>query len=408
MRVLIVTSAANSGSIGSIVGLLIKGYVSNGHQVKVCYGYYKDNVCDDVYLPICSPFSFRMAAVLTRLFGKEGFYSPLSTRKLIGEINRFKPDLVQLMNIHAYYLNEYEIFAYLKNHNIPTVYSMFDAYAFTGKCPFPLDCKKYLVNCGGCEQRKEYPKSLFFDRSRYLLREKEKAYSGFNNLVFVGGIGIINQAKSSKLLSNKQICLIDEPQELDNMFYPRNTDELKKKLGIPHENKVVLAAIPLDSGTTRKAGHLFLELYEKMKNVAGYSFVYIGFNTTRYGDPEGMIKIPFINSPDEFATFLSLGDVLFFTSMADTTSCTVIDALACGTPVIGFDIEGINCFNITDKSVMNVAPIGDVDYVKAVIEKIPRKDDEVINRCRNSVYGRFNTKTIVNKYLELYQSLVKL
>ncbi len=406
MKILIISSTAQVGSIGSILKILRVGYESQGHIVRICYGYYKDTINNEVFFPFCTRGEFNRAALYTRLFGKEGFYSKKSTNRLFDEIERFKPDVVHLTNVHAYYMNEYDVFTYLKEHHIPTIYTMFDAYAFTGKCPFPLECRKYLDNCGGCNQLGEYPKSMFFDRSSFLLNEKEKAYSKFNNLVFVGGIGIIDQARGSRLLKNKQIRLIDEPQELDNIYYPRDTTELKKKLGIPKENKVVLAAVPLAAGTARKAGHLFLELYEKMKDVAGYSFVYIGFNTKKYGEPEGMIKIPFINSPDEFATFLSLGDALFFTSMADTTSCTVIDALACGTPVIGFDIDGINCFKITDKKVMNVAPIGDVDYVKAIIENLPRKDNDIIKCCRDAVYSRFNSKTIINKYLDLYQSLI--
>ena len=344
--------------------------------------------------------------LLTRIFGREGFYSGNSTKRLIEQIESFKPDIVHLTNIHAYYLNEYEVFEYLKSHNIPTVYTMFDAYAFTGKCPFPLDCKKYLNSCGGCVQKTEYPKSMFFDKSTFLLQEKGKAYENFNNLYFVGGIGIINQAKESKLLNGRDIHLIDEPQDLDNLYYPRDTRELKNKLGIPQGNKVVMAAVELDAGTERKAGYLFLQLYEKMKHLDGYSFVYVGFNTTKYGDPEGMIKIPYLSSADEFATYLSLGDMLFFTSMADTTSCTVIDALACGTPVIGFDIEGINCFDIKDKQVLNVAPIADVEYVKSIIEKIPCKDSSIIQKCRDAVYERFNAKTIVCKYLDLYELII--
>lgn len=402
MKVLIVSSAAQRGSIGSILTILRSGYEANGHIVRICYGHYKERINDDVYYPICTQYEFRKAALFTRLFGKEGFYSKKSTLRLIKEIEHFKPDIVHITNIHAYYINEYDVLNYLKERHIPTVYSLFDAYSFTGKCPFPLNCSKYQDGCGKCPQKREYPKSLFFDKSRFLYSEKEKAYSNFDSLVFVGGIGIIDQARESTLLKNQRIYLIDEPQDLDKVYYPRDTSKLREKLGIPLGNKVVLAAVPLAAGTDRKAGFLFLELYEKMKNIDGYTFIYIGFNTTKYGDPDGMIKVPYLSSQDDFATYLSLGDVLFFTSMADTTPCTVIDALACGTPVIGFDIDGINCFKIRDKSIMNVAPVGDVGYVKNLLEGLPCKNEDIITRCRESVYSRFNTSGIVNKYLDLY------
>lgn len=406
MRILIISSVAQKGSIGSILTIFKKGYEKRGHVVKICYGYYKENLKDDTYFPFCTEKEFKFAATLTRLFGKEGFYSKNSTKRLLLEIEKFNPDVVHLTNVHAYYMNEYDVFEFLKKKQIPTIYSMFDAYAFTGKCPFPMECNKYLTICDDCGQIREYPRSLFFDRSRLLFLEKEKAYSNFNNIVFVGGCGIINQAKKSKLLMGKEICHIEEPQDLDNIFYPRDTLSLKQKLEIPSDNKVILAAVPLDAGTERKAGQLFLELFNKMKNKKGYSFVYIGFNTTKYGNPEGMIKIPFINSPDEFATYLSLGDILFYTSMADTTPCTVIDALACGTPIVGFDIEGMTCFNINNQKVMQTVPVSDVECIKDIIEKVPHKDNVIIRECRESVYNRFNAETIVLKYLELYEIVI--
>lgn len=406
MRILIISSVAQKGSIGSILTILKKGYEKRGFVVKICYGNYKEKLKDETYYPFCTEKEFKFAAALTRLFGKEGFYSNNSTKRLLLEIERFNPDVVHLTNVHAYYMNEYDVFDYLKKKHIPTIYSMFDAYAFTGKCAFPMDCNKYLSICGDCGQIKEYPRSLFFDRSEFLFLEKEKAYSSFANIVFVGGCGIINQANKAKLLKGKEVCQIEEPQDLDNIFYPRDTLSLKQKLGIPTDNKVVLAAVPLDAGTERKAGRLFLELYKKMKNEKGYSFVYIGFNTTKYGNPEGMIKIPFINSPDEFATYLSLGDVLFYTSIADTTPCTVIDALACGTPIVGFDIEGMTCFNINNQRIMQIVPLADVECVKDIIEKVPRKDKDIIKECRESVYSRFNADTIVSRYLELYERVI--
>ncbi len=406
MRILFVTSTPRKGSIGSILTILKNGLQAQGHSVRICYGYYKDDIEDDIYYPICTKTEFRKAAFLTRVFGKEGLYSPNSTRKLIKEIERYKPDVVNLTNVHAYYLNEYDLFSYLKVNHIPTIYTMFDAYAFTGKCPFPLECKKFKRECIDCEQKREYPQSVFYDRSSFLFNKKREAYSDFKELFFVGGIGVIKSAKESALLKERDIYLIDEPQELDSLYYPRETDDLKAKLGIPKNNKVVIAAVPLKAGTQRKGGWYFLDLYERMKNVPGYSFVYIGFNTEKYGSPEGLIKIPYLRNPDEFATYLSMADILFFTSTADTTPCTVIDTLACGTPVVGFDIEGMRCFNISDNNVMNIVPIGDIDAVAKIIMNARRKDAKIIDGCRKSVYNTFNPKAIVEKYIELYNQIV--
>ena len=405
MRVLIVTNVATKGSIGSILSILKDGLLNNGHEVKICYGYYNDKPQDSVYRRVCTKIEFIVAAFLTRLTGFEGFYNCFSYKRLVKAIESFKPDVIQLANLHAYYINEYSLLDYLKASNIPTVYSMFDAYAFTGKCPFPVDCIKYNKGCGNCKQIKQYPKSLFFDRSHYLYEKKREAYNGFRNLHFVGGVGIYYIAKESTLLSDKNLHLIDEPQQLDNIFYPRDTSKLKQKLGIHKDDKVVLAAVPLKSFPERKRGYYFLDLCKKMKGIPGYSFIYIGFDTDQFGEPDNLIKVPYLESADEFASYLSLGDILFFTSVADTTPCTVIDALACGTPVVGFNIEGMNCFHISDTNVLNAVEIGDIDKIMDIVMKAPKKNDALIKACRDSVYYQFESKYIVQKYIELYKGI---
>lgn len=405
MKILIVTNVATKGSVGGIITILKEGLIGQGNEVIICYGYYNDNPQEVVYRRICSKLEFWVSAFLTRLTGLEGFFNYLSLKRVVKEIKAFKPDIVQIANLHAYYMNEYGLLNYLKRNNIPTVYSMFDSYAFTGKCPFPISCERYNNGCGKCKQIKQYPKSSLFDMSPFLFRKKREAYDGFENLHFVGGIGIYRLAKESLLLKGRKIHLIDEPQKLEKVFFPKNTVNLKKKLGIPLNNKVVLAAIPLEKDSERKRGYYFLDVYNKMQDRQGYSFVYIGFDTTKYGNPSDMIKIPYLESPDEFATYLSLGDILFFTSVADTTPCTVIDALACGTPVVGFDIEGLTCFNINDKRVMKIVEIGDIDSVVEIIDKTPRKDKEIISACRGSVVESFESTNVVSKYMDLYRTI---
>lgn len=403
MKILFVTSIPRSGSIGSIITILKEGLLKKGHQVRICYGYYKDDINDDIYKKITKNLEFRTSAFFSRLSGYECIFTGKSTSRLIDEIENFSPDVVNLTNLHSYYVNEYVLFDYLKKKNIPTVYTMFDAYAYTGKCPFPYNCRRYMDNCGQCPSLKDYPSSLIFDRSSYILANKEKAYSGFNNLTFVGGIGIINTARESRLLTGKRLELIDEPQDFDDIYYPRSTDALREELNIPQENVVVIGAMPLS--VPRKAGYNFLRLCERMKGIPGYSFVYIGFDTEEYGRPDNLITIPFVNSLDKLASYLSLGDIMFFTSKADTTSCVILDALACGTPVIGFDIDGNN-FNFSNQAVFTKVPIEDIDAVVNVVLNTQKKTPILINECRESVYGTFNKTAVVDKYINLYNNII--
>ena len=71
----------------------------------------------------------------------------LYTSKLIGKLGEFSPDIVILLNVHGYYLNENSLFEYLGDADIPVLNIMPDEYPFLGKCCFSFDCTKYETKC---------------------------------------------------------------------------------------------------------------------------------------------------------------------------------------------------------------------------------------------------------------------
>lgn len=404
MRILILSVSPRFGSIGGIVTILKDGFELAGHTVKICYGYRGDDIEDDTYHKVTPSWEFKLSALLTRLTGYQGIFNPVATHRVIKTIESFQPDIVQLTNIHAYWLNEFNLLDYLKEHRIPTVYSMMDEYAFLGKCAFSYACERYKIGCGKCPNYTDYPKTLFFDRSATIYKCKEKAYRCFDNLYMVGGVGVLKKAQQAPLLKGHPVIMINEPQNFDTLFYYRNTMQLRKELGIPSSNKVLMCMASLRD--ERKGGHLFLDICKHLKDRDDISFVYIGFNTDRYDKPDNLIAIPFVKSLDKIAEYCSMADLLFFGSKADTTPNTILQSLGCGTPVVCFDIEGISCMKINDNAVLNMVPVDDLDAVENICRQVSHKDKELMDRCRRSVYASFNSTSIINQYLELYEKVL--
>lgn len=405
MKILILSISPRFGSIGSIVSILQKGYNAAGHTVKICYGFHEDYIEDESHHKITPIWEFRLSAFLTRITGYEGIYNPIATNRFIKTLVAFKPDIVQLTNIHAYWINEYKVLDYLKKHKIPTIYSMMDEYSFLGRCTFSLDCEKYKTGCGKCPNLKLYPKTWFFDRSATIYKWKEYIYNDFKDLHMVGGIGVFDKASKAPLLRNHPITMINEPQDFDNLFYHRDTRELRQQLAIPKDNKIIMCITSLRD--ERKGGYYFIKLCERLKDMKNISFVYVGFNTNKYGKPKNLITFPFINSLDKIAEFYSLADLLFFGSEADTTPNTVLQSLGCGTPVICFDIKGIACMNIVDKSILNMVPIKDLNAVEDSFKNVKAKTSASIEKCHNSVYTSFGAPLIIKQYLELFENVKK-
>ena len=273
-----------------------------------------------------------------------------------------------------------------------------------GKCCFSYECNNFTSYCHDCNHLKDYPKSSFFDKSTYYFKKKKNIYDKSSNIIFAGGSFVYGRSKISSLLKNKQVELIEEPIDYDSVYYPRNTDDLRKKLNIPSSNIVILTIT--NFGDVRKGGRFFFDLHEQMKEKKGYSYVFVGYDGNVFGKKEGVITIPYVKDKDELAEYYSLADVFVFTSLADTSPNTVQQALGCGSPVCAFKIEGISTMGISDNKVLNLSETKDVECLKNNVLLYGKKDIETIKKCRDSVYEKYNITSICKKYLELYRKII--
>ena len=401
MRILIFNTTAQYGSTGKIAQILQKGYENAGHHATICYGRNMNLKEPSNAFRFTFKFEKYLTYLHTRIWGISGGCLFFSMRRLFHFMDNERPELVHLLNIHGYYVDEYALLGYLKKKQVPTIYTMCDEYAYTAKCGFALGCEKYKTFCHNCELKRSYPASWFFDRSKTLFNMKSNLYNGYQNLIFAGCGFVYNRAKESCLLGDKKLIRIGEPIDLDNVFYPRSVSALRDKLRIPKGNKVVLTAAVLSN--YRKGGRFFLDLCRIMDGMNNYTFVYVGFDTNDYNDitPHSVIKIPYLESLDKLAEFMSMADVFISTTLTDTVPNAAINALGCGTPVCAFDIGGMSSIRKIDKDVLKIVPLYDITQLKDAVLSVGEKTEDLKRRCRELVYGDFSSESVLDKYLDI-------
>lgn len=378
---------------------LHRSLLSAGHQSIVCYGRGKACYEDRSIIRISHPIESIFHATMTRLTGYQGKYSYFSTRKLINIISRFNPDVIHLFSLHGYYLNEFELFSAIKNHGIKTIYSMIDEYPYMGKCTNPLGCNKFETMCFECPQTGAYPKSLFFDRSSAIFNKKKDSYKDIYNIIFTGPQWVINRAKRSALLSDKKFAVIDEFTDLENMFYPRNPDVLRKRLGIPKNKKIVLNVGPFLY--ERKGGIYFLNSARMLIN-ENIVFIHIGYDGSKKELPENFLPVDYLTDQNQLAEYYSLADLFVCPSLADTMPNVCLEALSCGTPVCGFDIEGVPF--VATPEYGTFVPSKDLDSLASVIKSAPIKSKERSKACRSYAQTRYSRQIYFEKIMKLYTS----
>ena len=402
MRILIINTMSHTGSTGKIAYGLHNYLQQLGNDVLLCCrGPKEERINDSTVIELISKTELYFSVLLSRLTGKEGNYSFFATRKLIKIINNYKPDLIQLYNLHGNYINHNHILRFISQKNIPAVYSMLDEFAYMGKCPFPGDCQKFMTKCYGCYQKKEYPMSLFFDRSAFLFKEKKKTYSLLKRIVFTGPNFVCKRASKSALLHDKKLETLYEPFDMTTSFYPRVVHSLRQRLDI-RQDQIVIVSAP---GTRpRKGGKQFVELAKLLSDDDRFIFIFIGYNRNDWVFSKNVIVRGFIHSPDELAEYLSLADLYICTSLGDTTPSVCLAALACGTPLAGFDYGGV--VDCAPNEYGKYVPIGDIQALVNVIKCTQPKSEELVNKIRSYALNKYSPEIIYSKQLEIYKKIV--
>lgn len=270
-RVLLIDVNCKFSSTGKIVYNLFKGLKEDGREAAICYGR-GDEIHEEGIYKFGLDWETNIHAGLARITGYNGYFSPLSTKRLIAYIEEFQPDVIHIHELHAYFVNIKPLLEYIKKRKIKVVWTFHCEYMYTGKCGHAYSCTNFMHGCGKCPAVHEYPKSLFIDRTKQMFSMKRKAMNGLDVEIVAPSEWLAKRVKMS-FLQNVKISIIHNGIDT-NIFKEQNTKSLRKELKIPSENQVVLAVAP-DIMSESKGGKWVLKLAESMKDKP-ITFILIG------------------------------------------------------------------------------------------------------------------------------------
>lgn len=283
--------------------------------------------------------------------------------------------------------------------NKPIIVFMHDMWTITGGCHYSFECEKYKVGCNNCQV---FLTNKKYDLSANEFNRKLKLYSNFNNLFFVApSIWLYNLAQQSLLTKNKYIFYI--PNVINSkLFKPVDKVFAKQMLDLELDEIVIaFGAVSLDSpykgwSYLQKA----LEILQKDLNFEKKISVLIfgsGFN--KQIDDLIPFKTRFMGRlRDDYSTVLvyNAADVFIAPSLAETFGLVVLEALCCGTPVVGFDIGGIPDL-IKHKINGYLSKYKDSEDLARGIKFC------LTNNIKGHMLPNFDTELTIEKHLKLFE-----
>lgn len=392
MKVVQINSVCGQGSTGKICVDLSRRLAERGIENYIIYGIGKS----EYPLGICvsnRPY-IKFNILLTRVFGKHGFYSHIATRKMIKHLNCIKPDIIHLHNIHGHYLNVRMLFNHIKKHNIKVIWSLHDCWSFTGHCSHFdfVKCEKWKTGCHNCEQLREYPISLVFDRSRGTYKLKKKIFGGVKNMLIVPGSEWLGTKVRESFL-NKYDCVVLNSGIDTQLFKPCESD-VKEKLGIV--DKKMLLAVSAQFGE-RKGYKYYIELANLLTDE--YVLVMVGVSEEQKKElPKNVIGITRTENQNELVKLYSAAEMLINLTLEETFGMVNAEALACGTPVLTWHVGG--CPEVIGDDCGIVTEAFDIKAIKEAIPRIINTDYS--ERCRERAVTKYDTQIMIDNYMKAY------
>lgn len=336
MKVLLIDVNCKNSSTGRIVYDLYTNLRASGDEAAVCYGR-GENISEENIFKFGLDWETKIHALLTRLTGYTGCFSFFSTRRLLRFIKDFRPDVVHIHELHAYFVNIKPLLTYLKKQGIPTVCTLHCEFMYTGKCGHAMECEQWKTQCEKCPRLKEYPKTLVFDRTKHMFLQKKTLYEGYANMTITAPSSWLMDRAKESILADKPGVVI--PNGIDTeVFRPRDTASLRRQHGIKNEKIIIHVTADFSTDPNHlKGGYYVVALARRLLEMGSDTkVIVVGKYCQDIVMPENMIMLGRITDKTLLAEYYAMADVTLLTSKKETFSMICAESLCCGTPIVGF------------------------------------------------------------------------
>nr|WP_320056991.1 glycosyltransferase family 4 protein [uncultured Bacteroides sp.] len=323
------------------------------------------------------------------------------------------PEFEEADVIHLHWINQ----GMLSLRNIqkilhsgkPVVWTMHDMWPCTGICHHARECTNYQQECHDCPFI--YGGGSKKDLSYRIFRKKQKLYKNSPISFVTCSQWLEKQAQKSALLNGQRVISIPNPINT-NLFKPHDKREAREKYMLPQEGKLILFG-SVKTTDKRKGIDYLIEScnilatkYPELKETL--SVVVFGNQSTQLEQmlPFRVYPLNFVSNEHELVDIYNAVDLFVTPSLEENLPNTIMEAMACGIPCVGFNVGGIpemidhlhNGYVAQYKSA--------TDFANGIHWALTESDYEVLSEqaCRKAV-ANYSESIIAKRYIDLYNKV---
>lgn len=323
--------------------------------------------------------------------------------KLIEVISNSKPDIINLHWVGDGFLP----ISQLGNLPAPIVWSLYDMWPFTGGCHYDDSCGKFINSCGRCPQLN----SNAFDISSIIHARKSRCWQGMPMTIVAPSKWLALEAQRSSLFRSLRIEVIPHGTDL-SLFKPIDKNVAKEILSLDTRRRYALFGVVGDTKDLRK-GYQYLEpALKRLASMKGFEDLsLLVFGASEPNNPPNLgFPINYVGRLHDdvsLAVLYSAADVTVTPSKQEAFGMTASESMACGTPVVAFDVSGP--LDVIDHQVNGyLAKQFDVeDLSNGIAWVLDRSRANTLGQAaRIKCIEKFDLEIVAAQYVELYTELV--
>jgi len=272
--------------------------------------------------------------------GVENFHYPGTWQIL--SLPPHTPDVLHCHNLHGSYF-DLRALPWL-SEQVPTILTLHDAWLLSGHCAHSLDCDRWRIGCGECPDLTIYP-AVRRDATAYNWQRKREIYQQSRLYVATPCRWLMQKVEASMLAP----AIVEArviPNGVDvNVFRPADRKQMRAVLGFPEDARILLfAANGIRANIWKDYRTLRGAIGRVAASMDGRNLFFVALGdegaTERVGEAE-IRFVPYQTAPQSVASYYQAADLYIHAARADTFPNTVLEALACGTPVVATAMGGI-------------------------------------------------------------------
>ena len=413
MRVLIVNTSERTGGAAVAANRLMDALNNNGVKAKMLV---RDKVTDDITVvglsqSLRSQWSFLWErwCVFWHLHFSQKHLFDIDIANAGFDITSL-PEFKEADVIHLHWINQGMLslkgIRKILNSGKPVVWTMHDMWPASSICHLTLGCHHYNNGCGNCKYLPNGGGKN--DLSARIWKKKKKLYQGSNISFVTCSRWLAQEAKLSALLEGQRIHTIPNPIDT-HLYHQQDKKESRFRVTLPTDKRIILFIAQKATNPYKgmdylvEACQLLATAHPEMKENTCVAILG-GHSEDLAGKlPFQTIPLGYVNDDRRIVDIYNAADVFVLPSLSENLPNTIMEAMACGVPSVGFKVGGIPEM-IDHKKNGYVANYRDAkDLAEGIHWVLDEADSEELKKaCLTKVIHNYSQHAVALNYIEIY------